>query len=117
MGGLGSGRSVGGKNSEESRRAIRAGIIAAHRIRSSRPKTCQKCGLMTRNLYWCALRDEVDEPGARQWICGQCLAGPMEPLELEMFARSGTSNLGAAQRQEIATEHRRGRDRKKERAG
>ncbi len=116
MGGVGSGRPCGGTNSETSRAAMRAGMVAAHRIKASRPDACQGCGAATGDLDWYGEEDEHGERH-RRWLCPSCLAGPMLPLELEMFARTGTSNLGCAQRQEIATEHRRGGDRKKERVG
>jgi hypothetical protein len=104
MGGVGSGlhgkqgRKKGGHNSAASCEAIRAGMVAMHLHRQTRPDACQGCGTVTGDLDWCALRDrETDEPGPRQWYCGTCLTGPVEPLDLETFVRSGTSNLGAAQ--------------------
>jgi hypothetical protein len=86
-------------------------MIAAHRLKATRPDACQVCGVETEDLDWCAVRDsETDEPGPRKWLCGDCLTGPMLPLELEAFARSGTSNLGAAQKYEISSCHAHGPD-------
>jgi len=109
MGGPGSGRPRGGKNSNSSREAMRVGMIAARRLKASQPENCQACGEPGNgDLSWCCRRDAHDNPGERMWLCGSCLTGPMLPLHIEDFARSGTSNLGAAQRFEIGSGHAHG---------
>jgi len=105
MGGPGSGRPAGchsstrGRtNSETTIAAMRVGMLAAHMIKRDRPDACQRCGLPPKPgepLEWYG---EADEHGERHrlWLCSSCLAGPMIPLDLADFARSGVSNLGAA---------------------
>jgi hypothetical protein len=108
MGGIGSGRHRGGRNTAEACAKMRAGMRAAHRVKASQPADCEECGAPGHgDLNW---HGEVDENGKRKrkWKCGSCLSGPIDPLRIEDFARSGTTNLNAAAEHEIATEHGRG---------
>ena len=119
MGGPGSGRPAGchsstrGRtNSETTIAAMRVGMLAAHMIKRDRPNACQRCGLPPKPgepLEWYG---EADEHGERHrlWLCSSCLAGPMIPLDLADFSRSGSSNLGESQEHEIGTGHCHGPD-------
>lgn len=92
MGGPGSGRhngqhgrNAGTGNSAEHTEAMRAGMLAAHAIKASRPDVCEACGSKPATDWF-----------QRRWLCGSCLLDKMEPLRIEDFIRTGTSNLGDA---------------------
>lgn len=105
------GRAHGGTNSAASIEAMRIGMAATHRRKATRPDACQRCGAEPSAedpLEWFRTRDENDEPGERRWLCGRCMLGKMNPLNIENFTRSGTSNLDSAQARGYGTEHRKG---------
>ncbi len=83
------GRKPGSVNTPAHVEAQRVGMIAAHAVKSSRPGYCDECGREA-----CG-RDAIDLFRGR-WLCNSCLTDEMEPLRIEDFAWSGTSNLGAA---------------------
>ena len=97
MGGPGSGRhgrqgrKPGGTNTPATIVAMRAGMIAAHRIKRTRPAVCQNCGKPPKPgqpLEWFRRCEDGDD-APRRWLCGACLTGPMVPLRLEDFVRRG----------------------------
>lgn len=83
------GRRPGGHNSAESCAAIRVGMLAACEIKRHRPGVCDECKRPPDG------RDSL-EWFQKRWLCGSCLADEMEPLRIEDFVFTGTTNLGAA---------------------
>jgi hypothetical protein len=54
-----------------------------------RPTRCQKCGA--------EVRRSLIERWRGEWLCGDCLNGTLEPLSIDDFVYSGTSNLADAE--------------------
>lgn len=114
MGGPGSGgfggRKLGGRNTDEARSNVAAGLRAAREIKAKKPRHCQGCGAeanVGNPLEWFGAPDE-DGVRVRRWVCATCLLGELPPLRIEDFALTGTSNMAEAQGREMPSSHHRG---------